>query len=83
MSKLNNFLNEVSEISNKDRLVIMGCTAALTGIGYVLNHQLFKSRIKNIDLSIENDNLKLENEALKIQKRELEDELEKLQPEED
>ncbi len=49
MSKFGDFLKQTSEISNKDRLVVMTGTLILTGMGMYLNHALLKSRLKGLE----------------------------------
>ena len=48
MSKIKEFLNETSEMTNKDRLVIAGCTIGLVAMAQILNYKLFASRMDGI-----------------------------------
>lgn len=48
MSKLKEFLNETSDMTNKERLVIAGCTIGLVAMANILNFKLFSSRLDGI-----------------------------------
>jgi len=70
MSKIMNYLNTTSEISNKDRLIGVGCTIILGVMGEVLNYQLYKSRMKNLELerTVERQNVIIEGVLFKQEK---------------
>ena len=58
MKKFRNFLQQTSEITNKDRLTLLVCTLGLMGIGYWRNYAAFKAEMENINLEIKLVNMK-------------------------
>ncbi len=58
MKKFRSFLNQTSEITNKDRLILLGCTLGLMGIGYWRNYAAYKAEMENINLEIKLVNMK-------------------------
>ena len=67
MKNMKMFLNTVTDITHKERLVIVACTTALTGIGMYLNSKLLDKRIECMQLKNENDHLKVENKVLRME----------------
>lgn len=49
MSKIKEFLNDTTEISNGDRVIIVASTLGLMAMAHVLNYKLFRSRLDNLD----------------------------------
>ena len=58
MKKFRSFLNQTSEITNKERLILLGCTLDLMGIGYWRYYDEYKAEMEKEDLEIELNNLK-------------------------
>ena len=74
MKKFRNFLNQTSEITNGQRLTIVGCTLALMGICYWRNYAAFKAEMKNMDLEWTMGIIKSKLEVVKgFSKEEIED----------
>ena len=67
MKNMKMFLNTVTGITHKERLVIVTCTTALTGIGMYLNSKLFNKTIECMQLKNEIDELKVENKVLRME----------------
>lgn len=65
MTNFKQFLNKTSNITNGERLVVMTCTALLTGIGMYLNHKLFDTRVELLSKEIELENQKSLNDVYK------------------
>ena len=73
MKKFRNFLNQTSEITNGQRLTIVGCTLALMGIGYWRNYAAFKAEMKNIELEWKLEHIKGKLEDKGFSKEDIED----------
>lgn len=58
MKKFRNFLQQTSEITNKDRLIIEVCTLGLLGMLYWRDYAANKAEMENIDLEIKLVNMK-------------------------
>ena len=66
MKNMKMFLNTVTGITHKERLIIAACTTTLTGIGMYLNSKLFDKSIECMQLKKENEYLKVENKVLSM-----------------
>ena len=73
MKKFRSFLNQTSEITNGQRLTIVGCTLALMGISYWRNYAAFKAEMKNIELEWKLDHIKWKLEDKGFSQEEIED----------
>lgn len=67
MKNMKMFLNTVTGITHKERLFMVTCTTALTGIGMYLNSKLFDKNIECMKLKNEIDELKVENKVLRME----------------
>ena len=73
MKKFRSFLNQTSEITNGQRLTIVGCTLALMGISYWRNYAAFKAEMKNIELEWKLEHIKGKLEDKGFSQEEIED----------
>ena len=73
MKKFRNFLNQTSEITNGQRLTIVGCTLALMGIIYWRNYAAYKAEMKNIELEWKLEHIKGKLEDKGFSQEEIED----------
>lgn len=71
MGKIKDYFKQTSEITNGDRLNIVVSTVVLVGMGFILNNELFKSRIEGLakDCKIS----ELEKNLLEKESKELSD----------
>lgn len=67
MKNMKTFLNTVTGITHKDRLILLACTTTLTGIGMYLNSKLCDKSIECMQLESEINDLKAENKVLRME----------------